>query len=65
MGRKVTEMISIRIHQLGQLFRRTHPFERERTPARAVALASVFYPMGLSLRKISSYLFEQVPPLPS
>jgi len=48
--------MSIRILKLGQLFKRAHLLKRERTPAWAVALASVLYPMGLSLRKISLYL---------
>ena len=46
----------VRILRLGQLFRRAHLLKRERTPAWAVALAAVLYPMGLSLRKISAYL---------
>ena len=49
-------MPPVRIRRLGQLFRRAHLLQRERTPAWAVALAAVLYPMGLSLRKISAYL---------
>jgi len=58
MGMEVMEMISIRIRQLGQLFRRAHITKRERTPAWAVVLASILY-MGLSMRKISGYLALQ------
>jgi hypothetical protein len=46
----------IYIRKLGLLFKRAHILQRERTPAWAVALASVLYPMGLSLRKLSQYL---------
>ena len=49
-------MPPVRIRRLGQLFRRAHLLQRERTPAWAVALAAVLYPMGLSLRRISAYL---------
>jgi|GEM_PF-4674843 len=39
-------MPPIRIRRLGQLFRRAHLLQRERTPAWAVALAAVLYPNG-------------------
>jgi transposase-like protein len=56
MGREVKEMPPVRILRLGQLFQRARLLKRERTPAWAIALAAVLYPMGLSLRKISRYL---------